>query len=275
MAVSSFGLLDYLVLVGFLVLSSAIGIYFAWTDRAEQSNRTFLTANKQLGWLPVSLSLMASFLSSNNILGFPAEVFVHGTTLWVGAVSSSVAILLATFAFLPIYYEMDVTSINEYLERRFKSTAVRKLASFLFLLETLMYLGVVLYGPSLALGSVTGIPVWSSILFNGLVCTFYTAIGGIKAVIWTDVVQMILMYSGYVMVIISGLHHLGGFTNMWNLAEEGGRIIFFNLSPSVFETYTTWNVLLGLIVLWMSAYCATQTQVQRYTSIGSLRGARK
>ncbi|EEC06512.1 sodium/solute symporter, putative [Ixodes scapularis] len=62
---------------------------------------------------------------------------------------------------------------------------------------------------------------------------------------------------------------------MWNLAEEGGRIIFLNLSPSVFETYTTWNVLLGLIVLWMSAYCATQTQVQRYTSIGSLRGARK
>ncbi|CAN8017303.1 unnamed protein product [Ixodes persulcatus] len=62
---------------------------------------------------------------------------------------------------------------------------------------------------------------------------------------------------------------------MWNLAEEGGRIIFLNLSPSVFETYTTWNVLLGLIVLWMSAYCATQTQVQRYTSIGSLHGARK
>lgn len=275
MAIHGFMAADYIVLIGFLALSTSIGVFFAWSDRRRQSNKTFLTANKQLGWLPVSLSMMASFLSSIAILGLPSEVFVHGSSLWLGAVSSSIAVVLAAYVFLPMYYKMDITSINEYLERRFNSTAVRNVASGVFIVQTLLYMGVVLYGPSLALGSVTGIPVWMTIVLNGLVCTFYTAIGGIKAVVWTDVIQMILIYVGYIMVIISGLHHLGGFGNMWKLAEEGGRIIVFNFSFSPYETYTTWNVILSWTIGWMSAYCASQTQVQRYSSIASLRDARR
>ncbi|CAN7981776.1 unnamed protein product [Ixodes pacificus] len=275
MAIYGFMAADYIVLIGFLALSTSIGVFFAWSDRRRQSNKTFLTANKQLGWFPVSLSMMASFLSSIAILGLPSEVFVHGSSLWLGSVSSSIAVILAAYVFLPMYYKMDITSINEYLERRFNSTAVRNVASGVFIVQTLLYMGVVLYGPSLALGSVTGIPVWMTIVLNGLVCTFYTAIGGIKAVVWTDVMQMILIYVGYIMVIISGLHHLGGFGNMWKLAEEGGRVIFFNFSFSAYETYTTWNVVLSWTIGWMSAYCASQTQVQRYSSIASLRDARR
>ncbi|XP_075551566.1 sodium-coupled monocarboxylate transporter 1-like isoform X3 [Dermacentor variabilis] len=123
--------------------------------------------------------------------------------------------------------------------------------------------------------NVTGIPVWSSILLNGFVCTFYTAIGGIKAVIWTDVVQMVLMFAGYIMVIVSGLQHLGGFENMWRIASDGGRVIFVNFSTSVYDTYTSWNVLLGYTVIWMVTYCASQTQVQRYSSMKSLKRARR
>lgn len=113
MAVSGFVALDYIVLIGFLLLSTAIGVYFAWSDRRQQTNKQFLTANKQLGWLPVSLSMMASFLSSIAILGLPSEVFVHGSTLWMGAISSSISVLLAAYVFLPMYYKMDITSINE------------------------------------------------------------------------------------------------------------------------------------------------------------------
>ncbi|XP_064489130.1 sodium-coupled monocarboxylate transporter 2-like [Ornithodoros turicata] len=275
MSVASFTAVDYVVLLGFLVLSTAIGVFFAWRDRRNQSNRQFLTANKQLGWVPVAMSMMASFLSSIAILGLPSEVFVHGSQLWLGSVSSSIAILLAAFIFLPMYYNMDITSINEYLEKRFMSTAVRRLASAIFIIQTLLYMGVVLYGPSLALGSVTGFPVWASILLNGIVCTFYTTIGGIKAVVWTDVVQMVLIYVGYVMVISAGIQHVGGLSNMWKIAGEGGRLVSINLSSSPYETYTAWNVIGSWTVGWMGAYCASQTQVQRYSSIASLRDARK
>uniref|UniRef100_A0A023GNF3 Putative sodium/solute symporter ixodes scapularis sodium/solute symporter n=1 Tax=Amblyomma triste TaxID=251400 RepID=A0A023GNF3_AMBTT len=275
MTAAQFAVLDYVVLVGFLVLSAGIGVFFAWRDRRNKSNKQFLTANKELGWLPVSMSMMASFLSSIAILGLPSEVFVRGATIWTGAISSSLAVLVAAFVFLPMYYKMDITSINEYLEKRFMSTTIRNIASGVFIVQTLLYMGVVLYGPSLALGSVTGIPVWSSILLNGIVCTFYTAIGGIKAVVWTDVVQMFLIYVGYIMVIVSGLYHLGGFGNMWRIAGEGGRLIFFNFSTSLYDTYTTWNVVLGWTIGWMGAYCASQTQVQRYSSMKSLRRARR
>ncbi|KAM7307304.1 sodium-coupled monocarboxylate transporter 2 [Ixodes scapularis] len=275
MAAPTFAFADYVVLVGFLLLSASIGVYFAWADRRRQSNRTFLTANKQLGWFPVSLSMMASFLSSIAILGLPAEVFLHGSTLWINVLSAIVAISLAAFVFMPIYYKMDITSINQYLELRFKSAVVKDIASGIFILATLLYTGVVLYGPSLALGAVTGIPVSTSILLNGLVCTFYTTIGGIKAVVWTDVVQMVLIFVGYIMVIISGVYHIGGISKVWEVAEKGGRITFLNLSVSPYDTYTSWNMFSCWTVVWMAAYCAGQTQVQRYSSIGSLKDARK
>ncbi|KAH6929053.1 hypothetical protein HPB50_022528 [Hyalomma asiaticum] len=251
MAVHTFLALDYVVLISFLVLSAGIGVFFAWHDRRGNSNRQFLTANRQLSWLPVSMSMMASFLSAASVLGVPSQVFVRGSTFWWGAVSTTLAILMAAFIFMPMYYEMDITSINE-----------------------LLYLGVALYGPSLALGSVTGLPVWSSILLNGVVCTFYTSIGGIKAVVWTDVVQVVLIYVAYIMVIASGLHHLGGFGAMWKLAGDGGRLIFANFDVSPYETYTVWAMVFGWTISWMGMYCANQTQAQRYTSIGSLKGAR-
>ncbi|KAM7307305.1 hypothetical protein ISCGN_010941, partial [Ixodes scapularis] len=136
MAAPTFAFADYVVLVGFLLLSASIGVYFAWADRRRQSNRTFLTANKQLGWFPVSLSMMASFLSSIAILGLPAEVFLHGSTLWINVLSAIVAISLAAFVFMPIYYKMDITSINQYLELRFKSAVVKDIASGIFILAT-------------------------------------------------------------------------------------------------------------------------------------------
>ncbi|XP_077488578.1 sodium-coupled monocarboxylate transporter 1-like [Amblyomma americanum] len=274
MAAAHFAVLDYVVLVVFLLLSAGIGVFFAWHDRRSNSNKQFLTGNKELGWLPVSMSMMASYLSSIGILGLPSEVFVHGSTLWMSVISTTGSILVAAFVFLPMYYKMDITSINEYLEKRFMSTAIRNIVSAVFILQTLIYLGVVLYGPSLALGSVTGLPVWASILLNGFVSTFYTAIGGIKAVVWTDVVQMVLIFASYIMVISSGVYHLGGFDNVWTIAANGGRLITTNYSTSLYPTYTTCNVLLAWTVIWMTTYCATQTQVQRYCSMKSLRHAR-
>lgn len=113
MSIGTFAVLDYVVLIGFLVLSAGIGVFFAWRDRRSKSNKQFLTANKELGWLPVSMSMMASFLSSIAILGLPSEVFVRGSTIWTGAISSSLAVLMAAYVFLPMYYKMDITSINE------------------------------------------------------------------------------------------------------------------------------------------------------------------
>ncbi|KAL3210117.1 hypothetical protein MRX96_052260, partial [Rhipicephalus microplus] len=113
MAAPHFVALDYVVLMCFLALSAGIGVFVAWRDRRTNSNKHFLTGNRQLNWLPVSLSMMASYLSSIGILGQPSEVFLRGSMLWTSAISATVSITVAAFVFLPMYYKMDITSINE------------------------------------------------------------------------------------------------------------------------------------------------------------------
>lgn len=122
------------------------------------------------------MSLLASFQSSVTILGYPAEMFYRGTQFWVVILSGAVASIAAAELFLPVYYKLRFTSVNQYLSARFGSETVRLAASFSFLLATVPYMGVVLYGPSLALGSVTPLSVEASILLIGFICTFYTSI---------------------------------------------------------------------------------------------------
>lgn len=159
--------------------------------------------------------------------------------------SSLAASIIAAELFLPVFYRLNFTSVNQYLEQRFNSTNVRFAVSFSFLLCTVPYMGVVLYGPSLALEtgrllylfwsiiitlksfSVTGLSVTSSILVIGCICTLYTSLGGIKAVVWTDVVQVFLMFSGLLVVMVRGFYLTGGISNAFKIASEHGRLQFF------------------------------------------------
>lgn len=136
-------------------------------------------------------------------------------------------------------------------------------------------MAVVLFGPSLALSSVTPLSITTSILLVGIICTFYTSIGGIKAVIWTDVLQCILMFLGVIMVIMQGLIEVGGIAETFRRANEGGRLIFFNTSLDIYRNDTALGVLLGTLVTWAAIYCVMQTQVQRYCSMRSPAEARR
>ncbi|KAH7947186.1 hypothetical protein HPB52_008194 [Rhipicephalus sanguineus] len=136
MASGGFTVVDYTVLAALLALSVSIGVWVAWQDRRRQSSRHFLTARGQLGWLPVSLSMMASFFSAVNVLGLPAQVFMQGSLLWMGVFATSAGVLLSAYIFLPVYHGLNITSINEYLEKRYNSTLLRNVASGVFILQT-------------------------------------------------------------------------------------------------------------------------------------------
>ncbi|XP_077564131.1 sodium-coupled monocarboxylate transporter 2-like [Haemaphysalis longicornis] len=274
MAVQLFHAADYCVLVVVLGLSSFIGVYFAWKDRRCTNNKEFLVGNRQLQLFPVTMSMMASFLSAITILGIPSEIFIHGSQYMVNFVGLIIAIFLATTLFLPVFYEMDMISANEYLEIRFKSAALRKVLCALTVISTCFFMGVVLYGPSLALGSVTGLPMWLSILLNGAVCAFYTTIGGIKAVVWTDVVQMLLMVAGFLIVAIKGSMMAGGVGAVFAVTGKQGLLEFFDVSLNFQKTFTFWSVTIGSVVVWMTGYCTNQTMIQRYCALGSMRKAR-
>ncbi|XP_037516390.1 sodium-coupled monocarboxylate transporter 1 isoform X4 [Rhipicephalus sanguineus] len=177
MATRYFHPADYCVLVAVLGVSSLIGVYFAWKDRRSTNKKDFFGGSRQLQMFPVTMSMTASNMSAIAILGVPAENFLYGSQYMVVFVGVVIASLLAAHVFVPVFYNMDMISVNQYLENRFNSPLIRKIISALTVIEMCFFMGVVLYGPSLALGSVTGLPVWLSILVNGSVCAFYTAVG--------------------------------------------------------------------------------------------------
>ncbi|KAL3248882.1 hypothetical protein MRX96_056288 [Rhipicephalus microplus] len=213
-------------------------------------------------------------MSAIAILGVPAENFLHGSQHMVAVVGVVIASLVAAHVSLPVFYHMDMISVNQYLENRFNSVLIRKIISALTVIEVCFYMGVVLYGPSLALGSVTGLPVWVSIVLNGSVCAFYTTIGGIKAVVWTDVLQVLLMIFGLLIVLIKGFMVIGEPSAVFDAVNKQGLLEFFDMSLNFQKTFTFWSVVGGNSITWISGFGMNQVMVQRYCGLASIRKAR-
>ncbi|XP_017598919.1 PREDICTED: sodium-dependent multivitamin transporter [Corvus brachyrhynchos] len=268
-----FTAIDYSIFALLLVLSSAIGLFYALTGDRQRTVQEFLLANRDMGCLPVALSLLASFQSAVAILGVPAEIFRFGTEYWFLGCSYFLGLLIPAHIFIPVFYRLRITSTYEYLELRFNKT-VRVLGTVTFIFQMVIYMGVVLYAPALALNAVTGFDLWSAVLTMGLVCTLYTTLGGLKAVIWTDVFQTLVMLAGQVAVIVVGAWRVGGMARVWRVAEQEGKIAGIDIDPNPLERHTFWSLAVGGIFMMLSLYGVNQAQVQRYLSARSEREAK-
>ncbi|XP_055979694.1 sodium-dependent multivitamin transporter [Sorex fumeus] len=262
---SSFSTVDYVVFVLLLVLSLAIGLYHACRGWGRHTMGQLLMADRKMGCLPVALSLLATFQSAVAILGVPSEIYRFGTQYWFLGCSYLLGLLIPAHVFIPIFYRLHLTSAYEYLELRFNK-AVRMCGTVTFIFQMVIYMGVVLYAPSLALNAVTGFDLWMSVLTLGIVCTIYTALGGLKAVIWTDVFQTLVMFLGQLTVIIVGSAKVGGLGRVWEVASQHDLIAGLDLNPDPFVRHTFWTLAFGGVFMMLSLYGVNQAQVQRYLS---------
>ncbi|RLU26516.1 hypothetical protein DMN91_000312 [Ooceraea biroi] len=160
----------------------------------------------------------------------------------------------------------------QYLQKRF-GTTTRVIASFAFLLQLLLYTGVVLYAPALALEATTGISMSVSVISLGLVCTFYSTIGGIKAVLITDVFQSLLMLIAVIMVIATAAVDTGSLARIWQIAREGSRLEFNNISLDPTVRHTWWSLTIGGFFTYLSLYSVNQVQVQRMLTLRNVKAA--
>ncbi|XP_022090973.1 sodium-coupled monocarboxylate transporter 1-like isoform X2 [Acanthaster planci] len=258
---------DYAVFATTLLISCGIGVYHALSGGRQRTSAEFFLADRSMNPVPVAVSLVASFISAITFLGTPAENYIHGCMFWLYGIAYVLTGLITWRCFMPVFFQLHVTSAFEYLELRFNKV-LRICGMMTFFLQMIIYMGIVIYAPALALSAVTGLHLWGSVVAIGLVCTFYTTIGGMKAVLWTDVFQVCIMISGFLALIIAGSMRLGGITNVWNIAEEGGRIDFFNFDPDPTVRHTFWSVVVGGTFTWSAVYCVNQAQVQRYLTCG-------
>uniref|UniRef100_A0A3Q2QAH8 Solute carrier family 5 member 8 n=1 Tax=Fundulus heteroclitus TaxID=8078 RepID=A0A3Q2QAH8_FUNHE len=271
--VGSFAVADYVVFALMLLVSAAVGVYYAWTDRSQRSSGDFLTGGRRLTALPVSMSLTASFMSAITVLANPAEVYRYGASIGYYAVSYVFTMLVTSEVFLPVFYKLSITSTYEYLELRF-NRATRLLGTMLFIVQTILYTGIVIYAPALALNQVTGMDLWGAVISTGVVCTFYCTMGGLKAVVWTDVIQLGVMLAGFLAVIIRSVVLQGGVITIISDSQHGGRLNLTDFDANPLRRHTFWTLSIGGTFIWLSVYGINQAQVQRYISCKNMTHAR-
>ncbi|KAH9414402.1 hypothetical protein DERP_014423 [Dermatophagoides pteronyssinus] len=262
--------LDYLVFITMLLISLCIGVYHRMTGGRQKTTAEYLLADKSMGVLPVSFSLMASFMSAITLLGVSAEVYFYGAQFILINISYIIGSPIAAYVFLPIFYKLKLTSVYEYLELRF-NRSIRILVSVIFILQMIFYNAIVLYAPALALSAVTGVNRWTSIFSVGIVCTIYCTIGGMKAVLWTDVFQSFLMFFSMVTIIIKGTIDVGGWNVVFERAMNGSRLEFNNFNPDFTERHTVWGLVFGSIFIYISIYGVNQAQIQRLMTVKNLQ----
>ncbi|XP_011412119.3 sodium-coupled monocarboxylate transporter 1 isoform X1 [Magallana gigas] len=274
MKVQNFGVADYIVFVLTIIVSLAIGIYYALSGGRQKTTSEFLVGNRKMSFLPVAISLVVSFESSIMMLGTPAEIYQNGIQWFWADIGFFCANVFSVHFMVPLLHPLRITSANEYLELRFKSHALRLLATSIGMLDYVMYMGIVLFGPALALEAVTGFPMPYSILIVAVASVIYTSIGGLKAVIWTDVFQFAVMFTGIFAVIIKGTIHVGGISKTWNIANENGRLNWFNFEFDPRTRHTFWN-LFGSSLIRGLLFSFNQSSVQRISSTPTVSAAKK
>ncbi|KAL7648475.1 UNVERIFIED_CONTAM: hypothetical protein RMT77_000381 [Armadillidium vulgare] len=267
-----FGIYDYIIFGTVLFISAAIGMYYRFTGGRQKTFKEYLLADQKMSSIPVAFSLMASFMSAITILGVSKEIYSFGTQFFIINISYIISTPIVCYLFLPVFYRLQKISVYEYLELRF-GRATRLLASVAFTLQMTLYMGIVLYAPALALSAVTGISQNISIVTVGFVCTFYSALGGMKAVLITDVFQSLLMFAAVFAVIFKGLMDFS-IQEIIQIAKEGQRLEFFVTSLDPRVRHTVWNLSIGGIFTYCSLYGVNQAQVQRLLTVKSLRKAR-
>ncbi|KAK7484710.1 hypothetical protein BaRGS_00024118 [Batillaria attramentaria] len=275
--VRKFGTVDYVLFVCTLVVSAGIGVFYAIQDRRRNTTKEFLLGGKKMNIFPVAMSLMVTFQSALTLLGNPAEIYNFNTMFCWLVVGFTGAIIGSAYIFIPFFYNLGVTSTFEYLEMRF-SKPVRIITSLFLLSQLLLYMSFLLYAPSLALNAgkyLTGVDLWGCVIGIGIVVTFYTTLGGMKAVLWTDTFQAGVIFAGLLAVVIKGSLIQGGFVNAWEIANNRSRVLLDDFSFDPKTRHSVWSMVIGGTVFWLYLYGLNQAQVQRCLSCPSAKKAQQ
>ncbi|KAH8289960.1 hypothetical protein KR018_009676, partial [Drosophila ironensis] len=285
-----FGTVDYIVFLGMIILSTGTGIYFGYFkksnkkavatqqpvdpgqrgkhDFGSEKLNEYLMGSGNMKVFPVAMSLIASYISGIAILGTPAEIYNYGTQYWLISVVILFHGIVVSYVYLPVYTTLQVGSSYEYLELRFHSS-IRSISSFIFVFGVTMYLPFVVYVPALALNQVSGINLYVIEVVIIVACVFYTIVGGLKAVVHTDVWQTVIMFVSVIVVAIAGAFY-ADMGPLFDELDQTGRLEFGNIDPSLYVRHTLWSVTIGGAFTWVSHSAMNPTMVHRYMSLPSL-----
>lgn len=265
--------LDWGVLSVYLVVILAVG---AWAGRGNRALDDFFLAGREMRWWAVGLSVMATQISAITFIGTTGQAYTDGMRFLVVYFGLPFAMVLLCLTLVPFFYRARVFTAYEYLERRF-DVRTRTFTSLLFLMGRGLAMGITLYAPSLVMSVILGWSESATILLMGGSTIAYVLYGGSRSVIWTDVIQMGIIWIGIFVclgVAIVQLPAAFSLRDALALAQASGRLHVMNLDPRLDTPYTLWSGLLGGLFLALAYFGTDQSQVQRYLAGSSLTQSR-
>lgn len=264
---ASFGIVNYVVLFGYLAAMVGIGVYFA---KKNKNTDDFFRGGMHIPWWAAGCSIFATMLSSLTFTGIPSKAYAQDWVYAVGNMMIPVVAFVAVFVALPFYRRIDATSAYEYLEKRF-NRGVRMFGSASFTLFHVFRMAVVMSLTGLALAVATPLSPTQSVLLMGVLSIAYCAMGGIEAVIWTDTIQTFVLMGGALLAIgllVAGAD--GGVGGFFESANNADKFNVANLHWDVTGTQIAlWVIIVGAIAQNTSSYTADQAVVQRYMTTPS------
>ncbi|GAB6024080.1 hypothetical protein CHUAL_008794 [Chamberlinius hualienensis] len=268
------GIWDYVAIAVCLFLTSFIGIYYSFRKKRSTDLREFLVVNRNMSIWPLMFSAVATHLSASGILGYSAEAYVNGMAFVFWPVGVLLTIPFANYLFIPVFYRLNKTTIYEYLEMRF-STVIKLYASILVGIQLMIFTAIAFYAPALALSQVTGIDLWTIVLIASGVSIVYTALGGFKAVIWTDTCQFVLMVAIVLFILIKGIIKIGGPGVVWSRLITGERADIFIWKENRNTQHTFWTMIIGNTYQRVAKTLLSQPMMQRFLSNRNIEQAKR
>lgn len=266
-------LTDWIVL-GVTLLT--IVIYGIWKSGRQRDIDQFLVGGRSMPWYTVGLSVMATQASAITFLSAPGQAYSDGMRFVQFYFGLPLATIVLCTTFVPMFSKLKVYTAYEFLEQRF-DLKTRALTAFLFLIQRGLSTGITIYAPSIILSTILGINTVYTTLFIGGLVIFYTVYGGTKAVSYTQLLQMSIIFSGMFLaavVVVMLLPQGVGFTKALHLAGKLGRMNVIDWKFDLNNRYTVWSGILGGFFLQLSYFGTDQSQVGRYltgSSVGQSR----
>jgi SSS family solute:Na+ symporter len=265
----SLPIVDLLIVIAYLIGMVGVGVYFS---RNNNTSEQFTKASGKIPGWAIGVSIYATFLSSNTFLGVPGKAYGSNWNSFVFSLSMPLAAWVATRFFIPFYRSTGTVSAYTHLEHRFGPWA-RTYAVACFLLTQLARMGSIFFGIALSLQALTGYPMATIMIVVGICIVIYTVMGGMEAVIWTEVVQGVIKTIGALVIlylVVDGME--GGVSKIIDIGKTDDKFSLGSFAPDFVQS-SFWVVLLYGFFMNLNNFGMDQNYVQRYHTTSSIKEA--
>jgi SSS family transporter len=264
---------DWLVMFAWLTFIVGYGLY---RGRGSDTVKSFVLAGKSMPWYAMGLSIMATQASAVTFISTTGQSYTDGMRFVQFYFGLPLAMVILSATAVPIFHKANVYTAYEYLEQRF-DVKTRSLVSGIFLIQRGLAAGLSLYAPSAVLSVILGWPDQVTTILMGVLIVLYTSMGGNKAVIWSDVLQMMLISVALVVALFMAVHLLPAnvsWANALSIAGAAGRLNAVTTKFDWDDRYNVWSGLIGGMFLALAYFGCDQSQVQRYLTGKSIAQSR-